>query len=347
MKYRQLGRTGVEVSLLCLGSMNWGSNSTEAEGHRQMDQAFAHGVNLVDTAEMYAVPPSVEHYGRSEEVIGRWMKSRANRDRVILATKVAGPGDQLTYIRDGKPRFTRWHIERAIDASLQRLQTDYVDLYQLHWPERPTAMFGCLGYRYPESDDSTPLEETLEALGAVVKAGKVRFIGVSNETPWGTMRLIHLSETLGLPRIVSNQNPYSLLNRSFEAGCAEIARHEHVGLLAYAPMAAGALSGKYIGGARPAGARMTVYPSNQRYLGPPNAEPATRAYVELAHRFDLDPGVMALAWVNRQPFTTSTIIGAMNAGQLASDLASVDVKLTEELTDEIEKIHRRYTYPCP
>ena len=347
MQYRQLGRTGVEVSLLCLGSMNWGSNSTEAEGHRQMDQAFEHGVNFIDTAEMYAVPSSAEHYGRSEEVIGTWLNSRANRDRVILATKIAGPGDHFTYIRDGKPRFTRWHVERAIDASLRRLQTDYVDLYQLHWPERPTTFFGRLGYHYPEADDWTPLEETLEALDGIVKAGKVRFIGVSNETPWGTMRFLHLSETLGLPRIVSNQNPYSLLNRSFEAGCAEITRHEQVGLLAYAPMAAGALSGKYLDGARPAGARMTMYPSNSRYLGPPNSEPAIRAYVDLARRFDLDPGIMALAWVNRQPFTTSTIIGAMNEEQLASDLASVDVELPEELVEAIEEAHRRYTYPCP
>ena len=347
MKYRQLGRTGIEVSLLCLGSMNWGSNSTEAEGHRQMDQAFEHGVNFIDTAEMYAVPSSAEHYGKSEEVIGTWLTSRSNRDRVILATKIAGPGNHFTYIRDGKPRFTRWHVERAIDASLRRLQTDYVDLYQLHWPERPTSTFGRLGYRYPETDDSTPLEETLEALDGIVKAGKVRFIGVSNETPWGTMRFLHLSETLGLPRIVSNQNPYSLLNRSFEAGCAEITRFEQVGLLAYAPMAAGALSGKYLDGARPAGARMTMYPSNRRYLGPPNSEPAIRAYVDLARRFDLDPGIMALAWVNRQPFTTSSIIGAMNEEQLTSDLASVDIELPEELVEAIEEIHRSYTYPCP
>ena len=347
MKYRRLGRTGVEVSVLCLGSMNWGSNSTEAEGHSQMDLAFEHGVNFIDTAEMYAVPPSAGHYGRSEEVIGTWMRARGNRDQVILATKVAGPGDRFEFIRDGNPRFTKWHIDQAIDASLERLGTDYVDLYQLHWPERETNYFGQLGFRYAESDDSTPLEETLEALDGIVKAGKVRFIGISNETPWGTMRFLHLAETLGMPRIVSNQNPYSLLNRMFEAGCAEIAMHAQVGLLAYAPMAAGALSGKYLDGARPAGARMTMYPSNSRYLGPPNAEPSTRAYVELARKHGLDPGVMALVWVNRQPFTTSTIIGAMNREQLLADLTSVDVDLPDDLLQEIEETHRRYTYPCP
>ncbi len=347
MEYRRLGRTDVEVSLLCLGSMNWGSNSTEAEGHSQMDTAFEAGVNFIDTAEMYAVPTSAAHYGRSEEVIGSWMRARGNRDRVIVATKVVGPGERFPYIRDGNPRLNRWHIERAIEASLKRLGTDYVDLYQLHWPDRNTNMFGELGYRYTQEDDATPLEETLEALDAIVRAGKARFIGVSNETPWGTMRLLHLAESLGMPRIVSNQNPYSLLNRSFEAGCAEISMQEQVGLLAYAPMAAGALSGKYLDGARPPGARMTMYPTNRRYLGPPNAEPAIRAYVELARRHGLDPGVMALAWVNRQPFTTSTILGAMNAAQLAADLASIDVVLDDDLVREIEEIHRLYTYPCP
>jgi aryl-alcohol dehydrogenase-like predicted oxidoreductase len=264
MEYRNLGRSDLKVSLICLGSMNWGSNNTEAEGHRQMDYVLDHGVNFIDTAEMYAVPPSAEHYGNSERVIGTWLKARGNRDKVVIATKVAGPDDRLDFIRDGHPRLNRRHMEQALEESLKRLQTDYVDLYQLHWPDRDTNTFGQLGYQHPETDDSVPIEETLQVLGDMVKAGKVRHIGVSNETPWGTMRFLHLAETMGLPRIVTNQNPYSLLNRSFEAGCAEIAMREQVGLFAYAPMAAGALSGKYLGGARPEGARMTMYPKNLR-----------------------------------------------------------------------------------
>ena len=347
MEYRNFGRTDLKVSLICLGSMNWGSNNTEAEGHRQMDYALDRGVNFIDTAEMYAVPPSAEHYGNSERVIGTWLKARSNRDKVIIATKVAGPDERLDFIRDGKPRLNRWHMERALDDSLKRLQTDYVDLYQLHWPDRDTNTFGQLGYRHPEADDSVPIEETLQVLADMVRWGKVRHIGVSNETPWGTMRFLHLAETMGLPRIVTNQNPYSLLNRSFEAGCAEIAMREQVGLFAYAPMAAGALSGKYLGGARPAGARMTTYPKNTRYLGPPNAEPATRAYVELAREHGIDPGLMALAFVARQPFVTSSIIGASSMAQLEADMGCLEVALSDDLLKSLEDIHQRYTYPCP
>ncbi|MBN36209.1 MAG: NADP(H)-dependent aldo-keto reductase [Rhodospirillaceae bacterium] len=347
MQYRRLGRTEIDVSLLCIGSMNWGSNNTEAEGHAQMDKAVDHGVNFIDTAEMYAVPPSEETYGNSERVIGTWMKARGNRDKVIIASKVAGPDERLTYVRDGHPRLNTHHIDQAIDASLERLQTDYVDLYQLHWPDRDTNTFGQLGYQHVEDADETPLEETLAALGDLVKAGKVRHIGVSNETPWGTMRLLHLADTMGLPRIVTNQNPYSLLNRSFEAGCAEIAMREQVGLLAYAPMAAGALSGKYLGGARPEGARMTRYPTNRRYLGPPNAEAATRAYADLAREHGLEPGQMALAFVNRQPFLTSNIFGASSMEQLDAALKSDEVTLSEDVLSALEDIHKRYTYPCP
>lgn len=347
MEYRNLGRTDLKVSLICLGSMNWGSNNTEAEGHRQMDYALDRGVNFIDTAEMYAVPPSAEHYGNSERVIGTWLKARGRRDRVVIATKVAGPDERLDFIRDGKPRLNRRHMEQALDDSLKRLQTDYVDLYQLHWPDRDTNTFGQLGYRHPEADDSVPIEETLQVLGDMVQSGKVRHVGVSNETPWGTMRFLHLAETMGLPRIVTNQNPYSLLNRSFEAGCAEIAMREQVGLFAYAPMAAGALSGKYLGGARPAGARMTTYPKNTRYLGTPNAEPATRAYVELAREHGIDPGLMALAFVARQPFVTSSIIGASSMAQLEADMGCLEVALSDDLLKCLEDIHQRYTYPCP
>jgi len=348
MQYRQLGDTEIRVSQICLGSMLWGSRNTEAEGHEQMDYALDRGVNFIDTAEMYAVPTREETYGRSEEVIGTWLKARGNRDKVIIATKIAGPSEsRFPYIRDGRPRLNRWHIERAIESSLKRLQTDYVDLYQLHWPDREMNKFGQLGYEHDDKDDSVPIEDTLEVLADLVKAGKTRTIGISNESPWGMMRFLHLAETRGLPRIVAIQNPYNLLNRSFEAGCAEIAIREKVGLLAYAPMAAGALTGKYLGGARPAGARMTVNPGNTRYLAPPNAEAATRAYVEFAASRGLDPAVMALAWVNRQPFLTSSIIGASSMEQLKHDLTSIDLTLDEETVKGLEDIHARYTYPCP
>ncbi|MBC6439727.1 MAG: NADP(H)-dependent aldo-keto reductase [Rhodospirillales bacterium] len=347
MQYRRLGRTGIEVSLLCLGTMNFGSSETEAEGFRQMDFCLDRGINFLDTAEMYSIPVTPKHQGNSERVIGNWMKARGSRDKVIVSTKVAGPDERLDFIRDGNLRLDRRNIEQAIDDSLARLQTDYVDLYQLHWPDRDTNTFGQLGYTHPTESHPIPLEETLAVLGDLVTAGKVRTIGVSNETPWGTMRLLHLAETLGLPRIVTNQNPYNLLNRTFEAGCAEIAMREHVGLLAYAPMAAGALSGKYLDGARPEGARMTMYPTNRRYLGPPNAEPATRAYVELARDHGLDPGLMALAFVAMQPFMTSSIIGASSMAQLEKDVDCVDLALSDDLLTAIEDIHTRYTYPCP
>ena len=346
MEYRPLGRSDIRVSAICLGSMNWGSRNSEAEGFAQMDMAFDRGVNFVDSAEMYAVPPSPATFGRSEEILGAWMKARGNRSRVVVATKVAGPDARLAHIRGG-PRLNARHIGQAVEASLKRLQTDYIDLYQLHWPERQTNTFGALGYRHGDDGDAVPLEETLEALAEQVAAGRLRQIGVSNETPWGTMRLLHLAATRGLPRIVSNQNPYSLLNRSFEAGCAEIAMREHVGLLAYAPMAAGALSGKYLGGARPAGARMTLHPENRRYLGPPNAEAATRAYVELARAHGLSPAALALAWCHRQPFMTSAIVGATTLAQLEEDLASMKIPLGDDLLAAIEDVHARYTYPCP
>ena len=346
MDYRPLGRSDIRVSAIGLGSMNWGSRNSEAEGFAQMDLAFERGVNLIDSAEMYAVPPRPETYGRSEEILGAWMKARGNRQRVVVATKVAGPDRRLTHIRNG-PRLNARHIQRAVAASLKRLQTDYIDLYQLHWPERQTNFFGELGYRHPEGDDSVPLEETLEALAGEVAAGRVRQIGISNETPWGTMRLLHLAASRGWPRIVSNQNPYSLLNRSFEAGGAEIAMREQVGLLAYAPMAAGALSGKYLGGRRPPGARMTLNPDNSRYLSPPNAEAATRAYADLARAHGLAPGALALAWCHRQPFMTSAIVGATTMAQLEEDLASAEIALGDDILAAIEDIHARYTYPCP
>jgi len=346
MEYRALGRSGLKVSAICLGTMTWGEQNSEAEGHAQMDLAVDRGVTFWDTAEMYPVAPRKETYGRTEEIIGTWFASRGKRDKVILATKAVGPGERFKHIRDGAPRHNRKHLVEAVDASLKRLRTDYIDLYQLHWPDRSVNSFGTLGYRPDPKEEMTPLEESLDALAEIVKSGKVRHVGVSNETPWGLMRFLGLAEAGRGPRMVSIQNAYSLLNRTFEQGLAEIAHREDVGLLAYAPAAAGALSGKYLNGARPAGARITLWPQNTRYFTAAGQE-ATAAYVTLAKQHGLDPVRMATAFVLRQPFVTAAIVGATSIPQLENQLAALDTKLSPELLGEIEAIHARHTYPCP
>ena len=346
MEYRELGNTGTDVSLICLGTMTFGEQNTETQAFEQMDYALAEGVNFFDTAELYSIPPKGDTYGRTEEIIGNWFSARKNRDKVILASKIAGPGEGwVDHIRDGKTRFTREHIEAALNASLQRLKTDYIDLYQLHWPERKTNYFGPLGY-IPEADSFTPMEEILEVLAEQVKAGKIRYIGLSNETPWGVMRFLSIAEKLDLPPVVSVQNPYSLLNRSYEVGLAEISWREQCGLLAYSPLGFGVLSGKYLHGNSPAGARLTLYPDYTRYSNP-QAISATQQYVELAHTHDLNPAQMALAYVNSRPFLTSTIIGATNMEQLRSNIGSIEVRLADETLEEIDAIHSRYPNPCP
>jgi aryl-alcohol dehydrogenase-like predicted oxidoreductase len=350
MHYRPLGNTDLNVSLIGLGTMTWGEQNTESEGHAQLDAALAAGVNFVDTAEMYSVPPRPETYGSTERIIGNWFKRRGNRDRVILATKAAGPArllPQASHVRGGVSHFNRKNLEEALDGSLRRLQTDYVDLYQLHWPDRPTNHFGRLGYTHePEDADTAPILATLEVLGGFVKAGKVRHIGVSNETPWGVSQFLQHAREQGLPRIASIQNPYSLLNRTFEVGLAEFAHREQVGLLAYSPLAFGVLTGKYLGGARPAGARLTLFERFARYNSP-QAEAATLAYVELANAHGLDPAQLALAYVNSRPFVTSNLIGATTLAQLATDIASVDVELSAETLEKIEAIHLAQPNPGP
>jgi len=345
MRYRPLGRSDISVSEICLGSMTWGVQNSEAEGFQQMDGAFEKGVNFIDTAEMYPVRQSAETYGRTEEIIGKWIAARNNRDRVVIATKVVGPGG-FPYIRGGATRHNRTHIKAALETSLRRLQTDYVDLYQLHWPDRATNTFGKLAFAPKADEVMTPIEETIEALDEVVKAGKVRCVGLSNENPWGVMKFLGLAEAGKGPRVASVQNPYSLLNRSFETRLAEVAIREDCGLLAYAPIAAGSLSGKYLDGKRPEGARQTLWPDNRRYQGP-QAEAAIRAYVELAARHDLTPTQMALAFVLSRPFLTSAIIGATTMAQLESQIAAKDVTLSDDLLTEIEALHGVYTYPCP
>ena len=347
MQYRPLGRTEINVSCLCLGTMTFGEQNTEGDAHAQLDRALAAGINFIDTAEMYPVPPKADTYGLTERYIGNWLKARNNRHEVVLATKAAGPADWLSYVRDGQPGFDRKNLEAALDASLQRLQTDYVDLYQLHWPARNTNFFGRLGYE-PASDQDAiaPIVETLQILAEMIEAGKVRHIGLSNETPWGVMQFLHNAERLGLPRVVSVQNPYSLLNRSFEVGLAEVAHREDVGLLAYSPLGFGVLSGKYLDGAQPQGARLTLFERFSRYTNP-QGQAATQAYVELARQHGLTPVQLALAFVTGHPFLTSNIIGATTLAQLDENLGSADITLSDDVLDAIEAIHRQYTIPCP
>jgi aryl-alcohol dehydrogenase-like predicted oxidoreductase len=350
MQYSQLGNTDITVSVICLGTMTWGQQNTQHQAHQQLDLALDRGVNFIDTAEMYSIPAHVETCGRTEEYIGNWIRARGNRDRIILATKVVGPGDWLPHIRGGNARLDRSNIEIAIEGSLRRLQTDYIDLYQLHWPERNTNFFGKLGYAHDDTEDTktvaAAIEETLLVLGDLVAAGKVRHIGLSNETPWGIMRFLQAAEKLGLPRTVSVQNPYNLLNRSFEIGCAEIARRERVGLLAYSPLGFGVLSGKYLNHAKPENARLTLFENYTRYTKP-NAIKATAAYVNLAREASLDPAQMALAYVNARSFLTSTIIGATTIEQLELDIGSISLQLPKDVLNAIDEIHLRYPNPAP
>ena len=294
MKRRPLGATGLQVSVVGLGTMTWGEQNTEREAHEQLDAAVAAGVNFIDAAEMYPVPPKAETQGRTEQYLGSWLKARRKRDQVIVATKVTGPAD-MPWLRGG-PRPSRAQVRAALEASLRRLQTDTVDLYQVHWPDRSTNFFGRLGYEHKDGEDAIAIEETLGALAELVKEGKARHVGVSNETPWGLSEYLRLAREKGWPRVCSIQNPYSLLNRSFEVGLAEFAHREDVGLLAYSPLAFGVLSGKYLDGARPANARITLFSRFQRYTGE-RVERAVRKYVALARQHGLDPAQMALAYV--------------------------------------------------
>jgi len=341
---RKLGRSGIQVSCLCLGTMTWGEQNSEKEAHAQLDLALDRGVNFIDTAEMYPVPPRAETYGRTETYIGNWLKARKNRDRVVLATKVVGQA-RFSYVRGGTHCLDRQNIEAAVEASLRRLSTDCIDLYQLHWPDRSTNIFGKLGYTHVE-EDCVPLEETLAVLDDLVRAGKLRAVGVSNETPWGVMRYLQLAEAKGLPRMASIQNPYNLLNRTFEVGLSEIAIREECGLLPYSPMAFGVLSGKYLDGKQPKGARLTLFPGFDRYTNL-RARAATEAYVGLAKGHGLDPAQMALAYCVGRPFVTSAIVGATTTAQLQSDLESASLSLSAELLEGIEAIHGQNPNPSP
>lgn len=345
MKTRRLGRTDIEVTEICLGTMTWGEQNTEQEAFEQLDMATGEGINFIDAAEMYPVPPRPETQGLTETYLGNWLAKRGRRDDLVIASKVAGPGNGLTYLRNG-PRLTRDHIREACDASLKRLKTDYIDLYQVHWPDRNSNFFGKLGYQHKPDEQSTPIEETLGALHELVQEGKIRQIGISNETPWGTSEYLRLSRENDWPRIVSIQNPYNLLNRTYEVGMAEVSCREQVGLLAYSPLAFGVLSGKYLGDRRPDGARLTLYDRFVRYSSQKGVS-ATRAYVELARQHGLSPVQMALAYVTSRDFVTSNIIGATSIAQLRENIGSATLELSDELLAEIERLHVEHTYPCP
>ncbi len=346
MQYRKLGNTDIDVSVICLGTMTWGEQNTQQQGFEQMDYALEQGVNFFDTAELYSIPPQAETYGSTETIIGHWLKARGNRDKIILASKVAGPGEGwVDHIRNGKTAFNKSNITEAVDNSLKRLQTDYIDLYQLHWPERKTNFFGELGYQV-EDDQFTTMRETLEALAEQVAAGKIRHIGLSNETPWGLMNFLQTAKEFNLPRVMTVQNPYSLLNRTYEVGMAEISYREQCGLLSYSPLGFGVLSGKYLNNQLPDGARLSLWPDYARYSNPA-ATTATESYVSLANQHGLDPAQMALAFVNSRKFLTSTIIGATSMQQLESNINSVDLELSEEVLEAINAVHAEISNPSP
>lgn len=345
MDCKLLGGSDLNVSRLCLGTMTFGQQNSEAEAHEQLDYAVAQGINFIDTAEMYPVPPMAETQGRTEQYIGSWLKARGNRGQLIIATKVAGPAEMAQHIRPDV-RLNKANIRAAITTSLQRLQTDYIDLYQLHWPERATNFFGQLNYQHQPETDGTPILETLEALKELVDEGVIRYVGLSNEVPWGVMKFLSYAEALGLPRVVSVQNPYNLLNRKDEVGLTEVLLREEVELLAYSPLAFGTLSGKYLDGSAGPQARINQFPRFSRYLTEAGLQ-ATAAYVQLAREHGLDPAQMALAFVNSRSFVGSNIIGATTMEQLKSNIGSIDLKLSDEMLAEIEVIGTRFSNPCP
>jgi len=342
MRYRKLGRTGLEVSVIGLGTMTWGLQNTQQQGFEQMDYALERGINFFDSAEMYAIPPSAKTFGSTETIIGNWFASRANRDKVILASKITGPG--LSWVRDGKNTIDKKNILAAVEGSLKRLQTDYIDLYQLHWPNRGSYHFGQIWDYAPKFDVQAEEENFLEVLNtmqALIQDGKIRHIGLSNETAWGMMKWLQLAEKNNLPRMASIQNEYSLLCRHFEPDLGEIAIHEDCGLLAWSPLSRGMLSGKYLNGARPEGARITIE-TRPEHRVLPQTDAAIKKYVELARQHDLDACQMALAFVNDRPFVTSTLIGATNMTQLKSNIDSINLKLSTEVYQGIDKIRREF-----
>ncbi|MGH1428168.1 MAG: NADP(H)-dependent aldo-keto reductase [Arenicella sp.] len=345
MRYNSLGNTDINVSALCLGTMTFGGQNTESDAFEQLNYAVDQGINFIDTAEMYAIPTSPKTYGVTEEIIGNWFTQINNRHDIVLATKVTGPS-RIKHIREGKARLNKTNITEAIEGSLKRLKTDYIDLYQLHWPDRNTNFFGSLSYKHDDNAIETPIEETLDALSDLVNAGKIRAVGLSNETAWGAMKFLHIAEQLNLPRMVSIQNPYNLLNRSLELALAEIVHREGISLLSYSPLAFGSLTGKYINNAQPKNARCTLFKEYKRYFTPSSLQ-ATEKYAAVAQQHNLSLAQMALAFVNQQSFLTSNIIGATSLVQLKENIRSKDILLSEENVLAINDIHSQHTYPSP
>tara|TARA_Y100000590_G_scaffold1809_1_gene2295 strand:+ start:7078 stop:8115 length:1038 start_codon:yes stop_codon:yes gene_type:complete len=345
MNYKKLGNTNLKISTICLGTMTWGEQNTQKEGFEQMDYALNQGVNFFDTAEAYSIPIKKQTYGKTEEIIGNWFKTRKNRNKIILATKIAGPGP--SWIRGGGNQFDKKNINLAVEKSLKRLQTDYIDLYQLHWPERDTNFFGKLGYEHKENKKWNDFHEVLDSLNNLIKKGKIRYVGLSNETAWGLSKFIELSNQKNLPRIMSVQNPYNLLNRTYEVGLAEISVREKSGLLAYSPLAFGYLSGKYRNNKFPDGSRMKLFGEYFNRYKTVNASKAIEEYYKIANEFKLNFAQMCLKFCEIQKFMTSVIIGATTMEQLKTNIESVNVKLNNEVLKKINDIHKLIPNPCP
>ena len=345
MNYKKLGNTDLNVSTICLGTMTWGEQNTQDEAFEQMDYAVNKGVNFWDTAELYSIPPKPETFGHTELIIGNWFKKTKKRNEVIIATKVCGP--MRSYVRGGGNQYGIKNITEALEGSLKRLQTDFIDLYQLHWPERNTNMFGRLGYEHNDDGNWNKFEDILGTLKKFIDAGKIRYIGVSNETPWGTKKFLEIAKEKNLPRMMSVQNPYNLLNRTYEVGLAEISIRDKIGLLAYSPLAIGYLSGKYRNNKIPKNSRLDHDGDFWTRYNKPNAEKAVEAYYQISKKNNIDMAQMSLKFCEIQPFVTSVIIGATTMQQLKTDIESVNVKLTDEIIKEINEVQKIYPNPCP
>ena len=345
MNYKKLGNTDLDVSTICLGTMTWGEQNSQKEGFEQMDYALDKGINFFDTAELYSVPPKKETFGHTETIIGNWFKKTNKRDKIILASKVSGP--MREYVRGGGNQYGEKNITVALEESLKRLKTDYIDLYQLHWPERNTNMFGRLGYEHKDDDKWNKFEDVLKNLKKFIDQGKVRHVGLSNETAWGAQKYLEISKDHNLPRMMSIQNPYNLLNRTYEVGLAEVSVREQIGLLAYSPLASGYLSGKYRNNQMPKNSRVALDPDFWARYKKPNTGVAVDAYFEIARKYNLELAQMSLKFCEIQPFMTSVIIGATTMEQLKTDIESVNVNLSEEIIKEINEIQKIYPNPCP
>ncbi len=348
MLYKNLGHSNIKVSTICLGTMTWGEQNNESDAFEQMNLAYDYGVNFFDTAELYPIPPSADTQGETSRIISKWIQSKKNRDKIIIADKIVGRSNMNWFRENGEEtRLNKEQIKFALERSLKNLGTDYIDLYQLHWPDRPLNVFSGLEYSHKETDDIVPILETLSCLNDFVKEGKIRTIGLSNETAWGTFQFIKTAEMKYLEKIVSVQNPYNLLNRSYEVGISEISIREKVGLLAYSPLASGTLSGKYLDGKLPDGTRLKLFGDRYPRYRTPNSEPAIKEYIKIANKYNLDVCQMAIKFCEIQPFVTSVIIGATKIDQLKKNLKSHEIKLDDKIIQDINNVQQIYSNPCP